>query len=241
MFFAIPNQSGSSYNARDRPPGKRVIMFITFEGVDGSGKSTQARALHRHLVASGVDAVLTREPGGSPGAEDIRALVLNGDSGRWSPDTELLLFTAARRDHLERLIEPALARGAIVISDRFADTTRVYQGMDAPERREMADQLHRLMIGREPDLTLVFDIDPEIALARAVQRSGKMDAKTAEMRFESRGLSFQAAARAGFLGLAREFPERIEVIDADMPAEVLSERIRELVEARLPRAPALTA
>lgn len=210
-------------------------MFITFEGVDGSGKSTQARALHQHLLSAGLDCVLTREPGGSTGAEDIRALLVNGDSGRWSAETELLLFTAARRDHLERLIDPALSRGATVISDRFADSTRVYQSVASNERRALVDQLHGLMIKREPDLTLVFDIDPEMALRRAAARAGH--ANMAEMRFESRGLDFQKSLRAGFLELAKEFPERIEVINADASVEDLARQVRDAVSLRMERAP----
>ena len=129
-------------------------MFITFEGIDGSGKSTQARRLAAALEAEGRPVVLTREPGGSPGAEEIRRLVLEGDPARWSAATELLLFTAARRDHLERLIAPALAEGKIVICDRFVDSTRMYQGLSRGDLRAEVDALHRLMIGREADLDL---------------------------------------------------------------------------------------
>ena len=125
-------------------------MFISFEGIDGSGKSTQAKRLAQSLTARGIETVLTREPGGSPGAEEIRRLLVEGGSERWSPETELLLFTAARRDHLERLIRPALARGAWVITDRFADSSRVYQGAARAEQRALVDELHRLMIGIDP-------------------------------------------------------------------------------------------
>ena len=126
-------------------------LFISFEGIDGSGKSTQARLLAEAVERSGRAVVLTREPGGSPGAEEIRKLVLEGDPDRWSAETEILLFTAARRDHLERTIEPALAAGKVVICDRFADSTRVYQGVSRGDLRGMVDRLHALMIGREPD------------------------------------------------------------------------------------------
>ena len=152
-------------------------LFISFEGIDGSGKSTQARLLAERLRAKGREVVLTREPGGSPGAEEIRALVLQGDPDRWSAETELLLFTAARRDHLERTIAPALARGATVICDRFADSTRMYQGLSRGDLRGAVDTLHALMIGVEPDLPLLIDMDPEAALARAKARA------TAEERF----------------------------------------------------------
>ncbi|MBP0484179.1 dTMP kinase [Sagittula sp. M10.9X] len=200
-------------------------MFLSFEGIDGSGKSTQARLLAERLKAEGCVPVLTREPGGSPGAEEIRALVLQGEPDRWSPETELLLFTAARRDHLERTIRPALAAGSIVICDRFADSTRMYQGRQG--LRATVDQLHSLMIGTEPDMTLLIDMDPVAALSRAKARA------TAEERFEDFGLALQQQMRADFLALAREFPDRIRVIDGNRdPAEVASE-IHALVTAQL--------
>ena len=129
--------------------------FITFEGIDGSGKSTQARLLAAYLKSKDIDVVLTREPGGSPGAEDIRRLLVEGDPDRWSGETEILLFTAARRDHVEKTIKPALARGATVISDRFADSTRVYQGAARGDLRDVVDRLHDQMIGIEPHLTFI--------------------------------------------------------------------------------------
>ena len=199
--------------------------FITFEGIDGSGKSTQARRLAEALRAEGHEVVLTREPGGSPGAEEIRRLVLEGDPDRWSAETEILLFTAARRDHLERTIAPALAAGQVVICDRFADSTRMYQGLSRGDLRALVDQLHVLMIGREPDLTLLIDMDPETGLARARGRQGH------EERFEDFGPELQRRMRAGFLALAEEFADRIRTIDGARPeeevaAEVLT-RVRE--------------
>ena len=186
-------------------------MFITFEGIDGSGKSTQARLLDAALRADGLDPVLTREPGGSPGAEEIRRLVLEGDPDRWSAETEILLFTAARRDHLERTIVPALDAGRVVISDRFADSTRMYQGLSRGDLRATVDALHRLMIGREPDLTFLIDMDPADGLARARGRRGH------EERFEDMGLPLQVRMRAGFLALAQEFSQRFRVIDGARP------------------------
>lgn len=191
-------------------------LFITFEGIDGSGKSTQARLLAEHLRATGRAVHLTREPGGSTGAEDIRALVLQGDPDRWSPETELLLFTAARRDHLEKTITPRVAAGDIVISDRFVDSTRIYQGITRSQLRAEVDQLHALMIGREADLTFLIDMDPETGLSRAKGRGG------AEERFEDFGLSLQQASRQGFLDLADEFPDRIVVIDGDRRQEAVA-------------------
>lgn len=190
--------------------------FISFEGIDGSGKSTQARRLAAHLEGQGQSVVLTREPGGSPGAEDIRALVLEGEADRWSPETELLLFTAARRDHLERTIRPALDAGQIVICDRFADSTRMYQGLRRDGLRALVDQLHDLMVGREPDLTVLIDMDPDVGLSRALSRNA------GEERFESFGNDLQAKMRAGFLELAAEFPDRFVTIDGGRDMETVA-------------------
>ncbi len=197
-------------------------MFISFEGIDGSGKSTQARRLAEHLRAQGREVVLTREPGGSPGAEEIRALVLQGDPDRWSAETEILLFTAARRDHLERTILPALAAGKVVICDRFVDSTRMYQGLSRGDLRGVVDQLHALMIGREPDLTILIDMDPAIGLARAKGRGGH------EERFEDFGAGLQEQMRAGFLALAAEFAARFRVIDGGRDVEAVARDVAAL-------------
>lgn len=196
-----------------------TARFISFEGIDGSGKSTQARMLADALCAEGHAVTLTREPGGSAGAEEIRRLVLEGDPDRWSAETEILLFTAARRDHLEKTILPALARGDIVITDRFADSTRIFQGITRGDLRETVDTLHSLMIAREPDLTLLFDIAPAVGLARATARAG------AEMRFEDMGLHFQTLARDGFLALAALHP-RFHIIDGARDADTVAADVR---------------
>ncbi|MEO9683051.1 MAG: dTMP kinase [Tateyamaria sp.] len=201
--------------------------FISFEGIDGSGKSTQARLLADHLRGQGHDVILTREPGGSAGAEEIRALVLQGDPDRWSAETELLLFTAARRDHLERLILPALASGKIVICDRFADSTRMYQGLSRGDLRASVDALHSLMIGREPDLTLLIDMDPVEGLARAKGRQGS------EERFEDFGTDLQIAMRAGFLALAKEFAHRFTVIDGARDMDAVAQDVTQTVTDHL--------
>ena len=202
-------------------------LFVTFEGIDGSGKSTQARLLHTRLVADGHDAVLTREPGGSAGAEEIRRLLVEGDPDRWSPETEILLFTAARRDHLEKLIEPALARGQIVVCDRFADSTRVYQGATRGDLAETVDTLHRLMIGREPDLTFLIDMDPGAALSRGLARNSGED------RFEEFGSDFQEALRAGFLALASAHPARFRTVDGMRDQAAVAEDIAAIALAAL--------
>lgn len=198
-------------------------MFISLEGIDGSGKSTQARRLAETLRARGIGVVLTREPGGSDGAEAIRRLLVEGDPDRWSAETEILLFNAARRDHLERLITPALARGDWVVSDRFADSTRVYQGATRGDLRGLVDRLHALVIGREPDLTIVIDMDPEVALRRGLARASGED------RFEEFGLPFQQKLRAGFLSLAEAFPARIRVVDGMADADTVATRIEALL------------
>lgn len=202
-------------------------LFVSFEGIDGSGKSTQARRLAEALQGQGVEVVLTREPGGSPGAEEIRKLLLEGESDRWSPETEILLFTAARRDHLEKVITPALAAGQVVICDRFADSTRMYQGLRGADLRVLVDRLHELMIGREPDLTLLVDIDPATGLERALGRRG------GEERFESFGVELQQTLREGFLQLAHACPERFRIIEGARPVDEVAADIRTVVSSFL--------
>lgn len=202
-------------------------MFITFEGIDGSGKSTQARHLAEHLRTLGRDVVLTREPGGSAGAEEIRRLLVEGAPARWSAETEILLFTAARRDHLEKTILPALAAGRIVISDRFADSTRVYQGAARAALRDVVDALHARMIGHEPALTFIIDMDPEAALTRGLAR------RSGEDRFEELGADFQVKLRAGFLALAREFPDRCHVIAGNRPEAEVAQDVAAIALERL--------
>ncbi len=199
--------------------------FITFEGIDGSGKSTQARLLHDRLKNAGHDAVLTREPGGSAGAEEIRRLLVEGDPERWSPETEILLFTAARRDHLEKTIRPALDRGAVVISDRFADSTRVYQGAARGDLRHLVDTLHNAVIAFEPVLTFVIDMDPEIALARGLAR------KSGEDRFEDMGAAFQQKLQLGFRALAADWPDRCRLIDGERCEEAVAADITAIADA----------
>ena len=204
-------------------------FFLTVEGIDGAGKSTQARMLAQRLRSLGRDVDETREPGGAPGAEEIRRLLVGGDPERWSPETEILLFTAARRDHVERVVEPALSRGSLVLCDRYVDSTRAYQGAGAPERRILVDQLHRLAIGLDPDLTLIFDMDPMVALERARGRESNID----EDRFEKMGLEFQTRLRAEFLAIAAAEPDRCALIDATQPTESVAAQIWATVAPRL--------
>ncbi|MEL6915805.1 MAG: dTMP kinase [Pseudomonadota bacterium] len=204
----------------------RQGVFISIEGIDGTGKSTQARLLEDALRADGYAVTRTREPGGAPGAEEIRRLLVEGDPERWSAETELLLFTAARRNHLETLIEPALARGEIVITDRFADSTRVYQGATRGDLRAAVDSLHQLMIGREPDLTIIIDLDPAKALERGLARGSGED------RFEHFGLPFQEKLRQGFLELA-ETETRCHLVDGDRSQEAIAKDVIALVRTAL--------
>ena len=206
---------------------KNKGLFITFEGIDGSGKSTQIQNLAKFLKNLGFDIIITREPGGSVGGEEIRKLLLQGEVDRWSAETEILLFTAARRDHLERIILPALKDGKIVICDRFTDSTRMYQGMRGPKLRDLVDNLNDEVIDCDPDLTILIDIDPEIGLRRAKSR------ETVEERFEDFGLELQKKMRKGFLDLSKQFSSRISVIDGLQSEDKVSKEICSLVKAKL--------
>jgi len=201
--------------------------FITFEGGEGAGKSTQLRRLAARL-APGREVVATREPGGSPGAESIRDLLVNGAADRWSPVTETLLMYAARRDHVERVITPALARGAWVVCDRFADSTRAYQGAAGGTDPLLISSLETYVLaGVRPDLTLILDLPTEAGLARA---GGRGDA---ESRFESKGLAFHERLRAAFLDIARAEPDRCAVIEAAQDEDTVAAAVWEAVGARL--------
>ena len=202
--------------------------FITLEGGEGAGKSTLARGLVDALTGRGLRVELTREPGGTPNAEALRALLLEGETGRWSPISETLLLYAARADHVVRRIEPALADGAWVICDRFSDSTRAYQGAAGrldPQRIEAIDQasLH----GFRPDLTLILDLEPDAGLERTVARG------EAATRFERQDARFHAALRQGFLDIAAAEPERCAVIDSGQPRETVLAQALAVVAGRL--------
>jgi dTMP kinase len=202
--------------------------FITFEGGEGAGKSTQVKLLQAALEAAGISVVATREPGGSPGAEEIRALVLGGGVGRWDAVTETLLFYAARRDHLEKLIRPALARGAWVLCDRFEDSTRAYQASGGGVAASDLDGLGRLVRGDlTPDLTLILDLPVPLGRARAAGRNQGAD------RFEQRGNAFHERVRAAYLAIAVAEPDRCAIVDAGQPIDAVALAIREIVAVRL--------
>ena len=206
---------------------KQKGYFISFEGIDGSGKSTQIELLAKFLKNLNFEVVITREPGGSVGGEQIRNLLLQGETDRWSAETEILLFTAARRDHLERIILPALGDGKIVICDRFTDSTRMYQGMRGSNLRNLVELLNEKVIKRDPDLTIIIDINPETALKRAKSR------KTVEERFEDFGVELQIKMRQGFIKLSKEFNNRIEVVDGQQSVDELTQDICTLVKAKI--------
>ena len=207
----------------------RPGVFITLEGGEGSGKSTHAGLLAERLAGIGRDVVVTREPGGAPDAEAIRALLLGGAPERWSPMAEALLNYAARENHLEVTIRPALARGAVVVSDRFMDSTTAYQGYAGDVDLKLLLVLERAIVGGDrPHLTIVFDLDPVLGLERARQRhSGSAD------RFERKGLEFHQRLRAGFLEIAKAEPERCVVVDAARPKEDVARLVWDTVAARI--------
>jgi len=209
----------------DKPPPGR---FITLEGGEGAGKSTQLRLLADGLAEAGIETLATREPGGSPGAEDIRGLLLGGGVGRWDLVTEALLMMAARRDHIERTIRPALAKGIWVVSDRFEDSTRAYQGAGSGLAPDVIDALSRIACeGLVPDLTLILDLPVPIGRARAAARRAGSD------RFEQRDDAFHERVRAGFLAIAEAEPQRCAVIDAAVPLDQVTAAIQSVVHSRL--------
>ena len=202
--------------------------FITLEGGDGAGKSLQARRLARRLVALGVEVVATREPGGTPHAERLRELILSGALRELGPEAEAIAFAAARIDHVDELIRPTLARGAWVISDRFADSTRAYQGAAGNLGAAFIERLERIAVGdARPDLTLILDIDPAQGLARAAGRAGAPD------RFEQEGREFHETLRGAFLAIAEAEPRRCAVIAAGADEESVAAAIWAIVSRRL--------
>ena len=202
--------------------------FISFEGGEGAGKSTQVRLLAEALKAAGREVVATREPGGAPGAEAVRALLVEGEPDRWEPLTETLLHVAARHEHVRRTIGPALARDAWVISDRFADSTMAYQAYGLGVARTIVAELNRLAVGTvRPDLTLVLDIPVEKGLARASQRQGN------ETRYERMDRAFHVRLRAGFLDIAAREPDRCAVVPAGGEVEDVHTAIKQIVSRRL--------
>jgi dTMP kinase len=201
-----------------------MSKFITFEGGEGTGKSTQTVLLADYLANCGYEVVLTREPGGSEGAELIRSLLVSGDVARWLPMSEVLLLYAARADHWQKVIMPALKQGSWVICDRFADSTLAYQGYGHGVDLEFMGRLYTDVIGsRQPDWTFIFDLDPEIGVQRALKRH------TSEDRFEHMDMTFHHRLRKGFLDIARKAPERCHLIKADQSVEAIHQEIVQII------------
>ncbi len=206
----------------------KLGRFITFEGGEGTGKSTQAKRLQAKLAQRNIPSILTREPGGSPGAEEIRSLLLQGNPGRWEPLTEALLFYAARADHTDRTIKPALVAGKWVICDRYSDSSYAYQGGGRGLNRETVRRIEAIAIGDfKPELTLILDQDPEIGLARVASRTHK------ETRFEEFDIEFHRRMRKSFLDIARRAPDRCAVIDANQDVDAVEEAVFQLLKTRL--------
>ncbi len=205
-----------------------AARFITFEGGEGAGKSTQIKVVAEALARAGIPHILTREPGGSAGAEAIRELIVTGQADRWDPVTETLLIMAARNDHIFNTVQPALVAGTWVLCDRFLDSTRVYQGIAKQVNSAWLEQLHRLLFGSLlPDVTVLLDIDPSIGLQRAAERKGN------EMRFEGLPLHFHQTLREGFLHLAQREPQRFVVVDAAVDAAQVSAMLLAQLSQRL--------
>ncbi len=205
----------------------KLGRFITFEGGEGAGKSTQVARLVERLRVLGLEAIATREPGGTPNAEALRKVLLEGLVEKLSPASEAMIFSAARVDHLDKLIRPALARGAYVICDRFADSTRAYQGGALPEN--FIDQLEKLTVGETvPDLTFILDLPAEEGIARADARRGNGKAD----RFESEAIEFHRGLRAAFLTIAEKNPQRCVVVDARRSVDEIASDIWTCVHAR---------
>ncbi len=202
-------------------------LFITFEGGEGTGKSTQAALLAERLRQIGRQVVVTREPGGSADADAIRQLLVTGETGRWSATGEILLNYAARESHLRETIKPALVNGAIVICDRFADSTRAYQGYAGDGDADLIEQLDFKIVGAtQPDLTIIFDLDPRVGLERAGLRGG-------DDRFERKGQGFHDRLRQGYLAIASKYADRCEVVDASQNVDEVFASIWQIVAPRI--------
>jgi len=207
-------------------------IFITFEGGEGTGKSTQIQLLAETLRAAGHETVITREPGGTPEAEKIRELLVQRDGGAWTPMAEILLFFAARNMNVETLVKPALQEGKIVLCDRFTDSTRAYQSYGHGVEPDVIESMVQLAIGGfEPDLTFVLDIEPSKGLARSGNRLS--DEGSSEDRFENLDIEFHERLRQGYLEIAQRFEERCVVIDADRDIETIAADIAAKAQERL--------
>ncbi len=205
-------------------------QFITFEGGEGTGKSTQIKLLAAKLRDAGIDVLTTREPGGAPGAEEIRELLVTGAPGRWTPRTEALLHYAAREDHLIRTVRPSLAAGQWVLCDRFSDSTRAYQGITQGLGLDTVEALDRLVVGTtQPSLTLIFDMPVDVALSRATTGEGGN-----ETRYERMGREFHDRLRNAFLEVAKAHADRCVLVDASGDVEDVANHVWRAVVTKFP-------
>jgi dTMP kinase len=212
-----------------------AARFITFEGGEGVGKSTQVKRLVSSLSRHSIPAIRTREPGGTPKAEAVRAFILQGSSESWGPGAEAVLFAAARLDHVNRLIGPNLDAGRWVVSDRFSDSTRAYQGLTGGVDDRLIDALEVLALnGRKPDLTIVLDMDPEDAFMRVSQRAQEQGTVVSGDRFEKEDLDWHRRLRAAFLAIARDNADRCVVLPAAQSPDSLEQEIWDTLERRFP-------
>jgi len=209
-------------------------MFITFEGIEGTGKSTQIALLKQHLESQGHNVRVTLEPGGSRIGAELRRVLLSLENRDLTPQAELFLYLADRAQHVAQVVRPAMAAGAVVLSDRFADSTVAYQGYGRGMDPELLHRLNAVAVdGLWPDLTLLLDLDPVIGLERAMSRNSREGKTNAEGRFEAESIAFHTRVRQGFLDLAARSPERISIVDATGAPEDIALRVRALVEAKL--------
>lgn len=216
-------------------PAPRAARFITFEGGEGVGKSTQVKRLLLKLDGASIPAIRTREPGGTPKAEAIRAFILQGRSESWGPGAEAVLFAAARLDHVNQLIAPTLAAGKWVISDRFHDSTRAYQGLTGGVDDKLIRGLEELALnGHKPDLTIILDMDPEIAFRRVEERELEGALVATGDRFEKEDLEWHRKLRAAFLAIAEKNPDRCVVIPANQDEDALEQEIWDTLTRRFP-------
>ena len=211
-----------------------IIMCVTFEGIEGSGKSTQIKLLEQKLVATGLSVLLTREPGGTPIGDQIRQVLLDAKNKAMVPECELLLYYAARAQHIQQKVKPACDQGQVVLCDRFVDATMAYQGAARGLQSQFLTQLNDYVLnGFHADLTLLFDLPVEVGLSRAKKRADQLEESQKEDRFEQEAVDFHHKVRQAYLDLAKNNPNRFEIVNADQSVEDLQKQVFKIVSERL--------